>query len=96
MQKTCSRGHVFNKTSDCPTCPICWSGSYRKEFESDFPEKLGAPALRALAHAKVKGLAQLGRHTEKEIADLHGMGPKGIKMLKEALKKQRLSFKSEK
>lgn len=93
MRKTCSRGHVFDKTSDCPTCPICWSGAYRKDFESDFPQKLGAPALRALANAKIKGLSQLGRYTEKEIADLHGMGPKGMVMLKEALKKKKLGFK---
>ncbi len=68
----------------------------RKEFVSDFPEKLGAPALRALANAGIKGLSQLGRYTEKDVADLHGMGPKGIKMLKEALKKKKLNFISEK
>lgn len=96
MRKTCSRGHAFDKTSDCPTCPICWSGSYRKDFVCDFPEGLGAPALRALANAGIKGLSQLGRYTEKEVADLHGMGPKGIDLLKEALKKKKLSFKMKK
>lgn len=93
MRKTCSRGHVFEKTSDCPTCPICWSGAYRKTFVSDFPESLSAPALRALTHAGIKGLSQLGRYTEKEVGALHGMGPKGVAMLKAELKKKKLDFK---
>jgi uncharacterized protein YdhG (YjbR/CyaY superfamily) len=27
---TCSRGHVFLKSKDQPTCPKCWPGRYRK------------------------------------------------------------------
>src|SRR5438309_1005170 len=41
--KTCSRGHEFYKSSDCPVCPKCWPGFYEKN-KSDFP-KLAAPAL---------------------------------------------------
>jgi hypothetical protein len=32
--------------------------------------------------------------TEREVANLHGMGPKGIRMLKEALSAKGWSFKS--
>jgi hypothetical protein len=91
-KETCSRGHVFYKSSDCPVCPKCWSGYYRKK-QSDFPVALSAPALRALLHANISSLKKLATHTEKEIADLHGMGPKGITMLEAALKQKKLSFK---
>ena len=53
--------------------------------QHDFPPGLSQPALRALFHAGYTRLAQLTKATEKEIADLHGMGPKGIRLLKEAL-----------
>lgn len=92
--KVCSRGHRFQKSSSCPVCPYCWPG-YRKKLQSDFPEKLSAPALRALANAKIKKLADISRYTEKEIAALHGMGPTGITMLKTALRNKRQSFKKE-
>ncbi len=35
--KVCSRGHRFQKSSDCPVCPICWPGQ-RKKLKSDFPK----------------------------------------------------------
>lgn len=28
-EKICSRGHVFAKSKDIPTCPVCWPGRYR-------------------------------------------------------------------
>jgi hypothetical protein len=91
--KTCSRGHRFQKSSDCPTCPQCWSGADRKKAQGDFPEKIGAPALRALQNQKIKTLAELSQYSEEEILDLHGMGPKGVKLLKAAMRKEGLSFK---
>ena len=63
------------------------------KLENNFGAKLSQPALRALAGAKIKNLEQLSKHTEKEIKDLHGMGPTGIVALKAALKAKRLSFK---
>lgn len=92
VRKVCSRSHVFYKSNLCPVCPICWPG-YRKKLQSDFPEKLGAPALRALANTKIKNFAQLSKHTEQEVADLHGMGPTGIVRLKKALKEKKMAFR---
>jgi hypothetical protein len=91
--RKCSRGHEYEKSKDLPVCPICWSGYYRRKSGSDLPESLSAPALRALLDIDVKTLAQLSKMTEKEVAELHGMGPSGVKMLKSALKKAKLSFK---
>lgn len=55
--------------------------------------KVGQPATRALATIGVFTLEQLSEHTEKELSELHGMGPKGIRILKEAMKEKNISFK---
>jgi hypothetical protein len=93
--KTCSRGHEFYKSSDCPVCPKCWSGFYRKKVESDFP-KISAPALRALSNVGIKKLADLKKYTAEELLDLHGMGPKALEILKAALAQCGIGFKPDK
>lgn len=55
---------------------------------SAFPTGLSGPALRALAHAGIRSMAQLAQRTEHEVAALHGMGPKGIRVLRAALEAQ--------
>lgn len=94
MLKTCVRGHKFEKTSDCPVCPICWSGYYKKKMQSDFPSNLSSPALRALYNSKIKNLKELTKFTEKEISKLHGIGPNALYKLKSELKLKKLSFKT--
>jgi uncharacterized protein YdhG (YjbR/CyaY superfamily) len=59
---------------------------------SNFP-KIGSPATRALEAAGYTNLKQLTKVTEAEIAQLHGMGPKALRILSEALKADGLSFK---
>ena len=66
------------------------------KLENNFEAKLSQPALRALAGVGIKNLGQLAKFSEKEIKDLHGMGPTGIVALKAALKAKGLSFKKEK
>jgi hypothetical protein len=56
------------------------------------PTKLSQPAQRALANAGYTGLEQLTAVSEAEIAKLHGMGPSGIKLLRQALAEHGLSF----
>ena len=62
---------------------------------SDFP-KLAAPAQRALAGAGIHTLKQLSKYSEKQIKELHGIGPNAFKTLRAALKEQGLSFAEEK
>jgi uncharacterized protein YdhG (YjbR/CyaY superfamily) len=59
---------------------------------SDFP-KIGSPATRALEAAGYTHLKQLTKVTEAELAQLHGMGPKALGILRETLQSQGLSFK---
>jgi hypothetical protein len=65
------------------------------KLENTFEAKLSQPALRALAGAGIKNLQQLSKFSEKEISNLHGMGPSGIVALKAVLKAKGLSFKSQ-
>ncbi len=58
---------------------------------SDLP-KISQPALRALAGAGIHSLEQLTNFSEKEIEQLHGMGPKALGILREALADMGLSF----
>lgn len=60
--------------------------------ETDFPRSIGNPARNALEHAGYSKLKQLTRVTEKELAKLHGMGPKALGILREELKAKGLSF----
>ena len=66
----------------------------KKETQSDndFP-KIGAPATRALEAAGYTSLKQLTKVTEAELGQLHGMGPKALSLLREALKSKGWSFK---
>lgn len=62
------------------------------EQESDFPIKLAKPARRALEHAGYARLEQLAKLSEAELLKLHGMGPKAIEQLRQALAAKGKSF----
>jgi hypothetical protein len=55
--------------------------------------KTSAPAQRALNGAGVYHVGDLTRFTEAEIAALHGMGPKALGILKQALAGAGLAFR---
>jgi predicted flap endonuclease-1-like 5' DNA nuclease len=63
--------------------------------ENDLP-KLSAPAHRALASLGITRLEQFANFTEKDIKNLHGIGPKVMKELHEALAQRGLAFAAEK
>jgi len=63
-----------------------------KNQESDFPN-IGSPATRALAIEGYTTLKQLTKVSEAELAQLHGVGPKAVRILKDTLKEKGLSFK---
>ena len=83
-RKVCAQGHVFYKSSDCPTCPRCEEA--RRPSEG-FLAELAAPARRALEGAGVTTLARLAQRTEAEIRELHGMGPSAMIRLRVSLEK---------
>ena len=50
-----------------------------------FPAGLAGPALRALAGAGIRSMKDLESWKEEDLAALHGMGSKGMRILREAL-----------
>ncbi len=89
-KKTCKKGHIFFKSSDCPTCPICES---ERKPTANFMASLAAPARRALENNGILSLEKLAEFSEKEILQFHGMGKSSIPKLKEVLKRVGLEFK---
>lgn len=65
-----------------------------EETESDLP-KLSQPARRALAGAGIRSLEQVASYGEKEIRQLHGVGPNTLETLRAALAARGLTFKQE-
>jgi len=66
-----------------------------KKQESDFP-KIGSPATRALEAEGYTQLKQLTKLSEAELSQMHGVGPKAVRILKETMKANGLSFKEAK
>ena len=60
--------------------------------QSDLPAKIPMPAQRALQGAGYTQLEQLSEVTEADLAKLHGVGPKAIRTLREALETRGLAF----
>ncbi|GAA2308531.1 hypothetical protein GCM10009853_077460 [Glycomyces scopariae] len=50
----------------------------------DLPAAIGRPATRALANAGITTLAQVAVLTDRELGALHGVGPKAVRLLREA------------
>jgi len=53
--------------------------------EPGLPRSIGAPATRALTAAGYTELSQLAGVPATELAKLHGVGPKALRLLQEAL-----------
>jgi len=88
--RICSKGHRFYKSSNCLTCPIC---EKEKKPEVGFLSIISAPARRALEREGINTHLKLSKYSEKELLELHGIGPASIPPLKKALKEKGLSFR---
>lgn len=56
--------------------------------------KLSRPAHRAMAAAGIVTFADLAKRTRKDVADLHGVGPKTFVFLDPAMAEREVAFKS--
>ncbi|MEJ2890216.1 DNA-binding protein [Actinomycetospora aeridis] len=54
----------------------------------DFPRSIGRPATGALRAAGYTRMAQLDGVPAKDLLALHGVGPKAVRLLQEALAEQ--------
>jgi len=67
-------------------------GSLVGMTDDDLPA-IGAPATRALAGAGITRLEQLTALTQAELSALHGVGPRAVGVLRQALADRGLSFR---
>ena len=56
------------------------------------PRNIGAPATRALTAAGYTELSQLANVPAAELSRLHGVGPKALRLLQEALRERGMSL----
>ena len=64
----------------------------RMTSETGFPKSIAAPATRALIGAGYTDFRQLAGMPAAELKRLHGMGPKALRLLQEALEERGLSL----
>jgi uncharacterized protein YdhG (YjbR/CyaY superfamily) len=67
-------------------------GEVSSDTKGELPERLAAPARRALANGGVASLEQLSGFREDEVRAWHGMGPKAVEQLRGALAGRGMSF----
>lgn len=60
---------------------------------SDLPSTIGKAATRALANAGVTTLAEVATRTKADLLALHGVGPKAVRILAEALADNGMSLR---
>ena len=87
--KICDRGHKFYKSSDCPTCPVC---AAQDKPETGFLSLLSGPARGALEYEGISTITKLSEYSERDILKLHGVGPKSLPTLRQALEEAGLAF----
>ena len=60
--------------------------------DAGLPGNIGAPATRALTAAGYTRLSQLADVPAAELAKFHGVGPRALRLLQEALQEHGLSL----
>ena len=60
--------------------------------DSDLPRSLGRPATAALHSAGITTLTEVSSRAPAEIAALHGVGPRAVRLLEEALEAAGLAW----
>ena len=81
------------------TCPITGdplkraaANALTAPLKEALPPGLSQPSLRAFAAAKLSRLEDFAQVREADLAKLHGVGPKALRILRAALAERGLSF----
>ncbi|OOC54270.1 MULTISPECIES: helix-hairpin-helix domain-containing protein [Nocardiopsis] len=59
----------------------------------DLPDEIGKTAARELSFNGITSLRQVADHSKKELLAIHGVGPKAIAILGDALAAKDLEYK---
>ena len=60
----------------------------------DLPNEIGKTAARELSIRGITSLEQVARRSQEELLTIHGVGPKAIRILSEALAAKGLGYKA--
>lgn len=58
--------------------------------ELTIPANIGKPAFTALNLAGIATLKQVAEMTDEELLAMHGVGPKAVRILREAIKQSKI------
>jgi predicted flap endonuclease-1-like 5' DNA nuclease len=61
----------------------------------DLPDAIGKTAARELSYNGITSLHQVAEHTRAELLAIHGVGPKAIAILAEALHERGLTYRED-
>lgn len=59
----------------------------------DLPDEIGKTAARELSHNGITSLQQVADRSKKDLLAIHGVGPKAIAILSDALAARGLDYK---
>lgn len=60
----------------------------------DLPNEIGRTAARELSNKKIETLTQVSQYSANELKEIHGVGPKAIRILSESMAAKGLSFRA--
>lgn len=60
----------------------------------DLPDAIGKAAARELSHNGITTLQQVAQHSKKDLLAIHGVGPKAVAILGEALEAKGLDYQA--
>jgi len=63
--------------------------------DEGLPRAIGRPATNALQHVGIDRLEQIATMSEAELLRIHGVGPKAVKILRDALGERGQSFRQD-
>jgi predicted flap endonuclease-1-like 5' DNA nuclease len=63
--------------------------------ETEVPRSIGNVARRELAAHGLTRFAQLAERSERELLEIHGIGPKAVRILREELSSRGMAFRAE-
>ena len=59
----------------------------------DLPNEIGKTAARELSHNGITSLEQVAAHSKTQLLAIHGVGPKAIAILEDALAAKGLNYR---
>jgi hypothetical protein len=85
--------HAVESDVLAPVLVEFYGGTMSTKSTQGFPKGIGAPATRALTSAGYSDLSQLADVTVADLKNLHGMGPRALRVIQEALAERGLSLR---